>query len=179
MSEGVTNLKNRQLWFDGASVIPSNQIGDYMDNLSPQLWASELTLEINQYNTLVSVEEQIKCGKTHLQEMCTDLNIPDEYKYLNIKAFIWNKLEIICQDFNNEQQQLRRVRVEEEWELYQKFKVVDMLLVMNYVINTFISDNVVWGCGRGSSVSSYILYILNVHDIDSVYYELDYNDFFH
>jgi DNA polymerase III alpha subunit len=35
----------------------------------------------------------------------------------------------------------------------------------------------VWGVGRGSSVSSYVLYLLNVHRIDSIKYNLDYQDF--
>jgi DNA polymerase III alpha subunit len=48
---------------------------------------------------------------------------------------------------------------------------------MVYVIDTFKKNNVIWGVGRGSSVSSYILYLLEVHDVDSVMYDLDFNEF--
>jgi len=34
-----------------------------------------------------------------------------------------------------------------------------------------------WGVGRGSSVSSYILYLIGVHKIDSIKYDLDYKEF--
>jgi DNA polymerase III alpha subunit len=37
----------------------------------------------------------------------------------------------------------------------------------------------VWGIGRGSSVSSYVLYVLGVHDVDSYAYDLDIGDFLH
>ncbi|NDG32954.1 hypothetical protein EB118_23165, partial [bacterium] len=39
-------------------------------------------------------------------------------------------------------------------------------------------NNIVWGVGRGSCVSSYILYLLNIHKIDSLKYNLDINEFF-
>jgi DNA polymerase III alpha subunit len=36
---------------------------------------------------------------------------------------------------------------------------------------------VIWGVGRGSSVSSYVLYLLGVHRINSMYYDLDVGEF--
>jgi len=38
-------------------------------------------------------------------------------------------------------------------------------------------NNIVWGVGRGSSVSSYVLYLIGIHKIDSLYYNLDVEDF--
>jgi DNA polymerase III alpha subunit len=38
-------------------------------------------------------------------------------------------------------------------------------------------NNVVWGVGRGSSVASYVLYLLGVHKIDSIKYNLDIEEF--
>jgi DNA polymerase III alpha subunit len=38
-------------------------------------------------------------------------------------------------------------------------------------------NNVVWGVGRGSSVASYVLYLLGVHKIDSLKYNLDIHEF--
>jgi DNA polymerase III alpha subunit len=52
-----------------------------------------------------------------------------------------------------------------------------ILRAITYVINTLQDKNIVWGVGRGSSVSSYVLYILGVHDVDSVKYNLDIADF--
>jgi len=38
-------------------------------------------------------------------------------------------------------------------------------------------NNIVWGVGRGSSVASYVLFLLGVHKIDSMYYELSVDEF--
>ena len=38
-------------------------------------------------------------------------------------------------------------------------------------------NHVIWGVGRGSSVSSYVLYKLGIHRIDSMFYDLDVEEF--
>ena len=40
-----------------------------------------------------------------------------------------------------------------------------------------IEHQVIWGVGRGSSVASYVLYKLGVHRVDSMYYDLDPQEF--
>jgi DNA polymerase III alpha subunit len=39
-------------------------------------------------------------------------------------------------------------------------------------------NNIVWGVGRGSSVASYVLYLLGIHKIDSIKYNLSPDEFF-
>jgi DNA polymerase III alpha subunit len=39
------------------------------------------------------------------------------------------------------------------------------------------ANRLIWGVGRGSSVASYVLYLLGVHRIDSMYYELNPEEF--
>jgi DNA polymerase III alpha subunit len=54
----------------------------------------------------------------------------------------------------------------------------DVLYVMKYIVDTLRANNIVWGVGRGSSVASYVLFIIGVHKIDSVKYKLPINEFF-
>jgi DNA polymerase III alpha subunit len=37
--------------------------------------------------------------------------------------------------------------------------------------------DIIWGVGRGSSVASYVLYIIGIHRINSIQYDLDYKEF--
>ena len=48
---------------------------------------------------------------------------------------------------------------------------------MKYIIDTLRENNIVWGVGRGSSVSSYMLYLIGVHKVDSIKYNLNINEF--
>jgi DNA polymerase III alpha subunit len=49
---------------------------------------------------------------------------------------------------------------------------------MKYIVDTLRKNQIVWGVGRGSSVASYALYLIGVHKIDSVKYDLPIGEFF-
>ena len=92
--------------------------------------------------------------------------IPDEYKNLDIKSYVLERTPDHAVD-----------RVNEELNLYDKYNIIDVLKVCIYIIDTLRNNNIVWGVGRGSSVASYVLYIIGVHKVDSIKYELDINEF--
>ena len=48
---------------------------------------------------------------------------------------------------------------------------------MIYIVDIMNKENIVWGVGRGSSVSSYLLYLIGVHKVDSLQYNLDVKEF--
>lgn len=96
-----------------------------------------------------------------------DWFIPKEYKEMDIEQFLISQ----CPEENHQ-------RVAEELKLYKKHDMLDVLKVMKYLVDTMRKNNIVWGVGRGSSVSSYCLYLLGIHKIDSVKYRLPISDFF-
>jgi DNA polymerase III alpha subunit len=55
--------------------------------------------------------------------------------------------------------------------------MLDLLRVLKYTVDTLKTNSIVWGVGRGSSVASYVLFLLGVHKIDSVKYNLDWREF--
>ncbi len=69
-------------------------------------------------------------------------------------------------------------RVEQELTLFIKHEMIDVLYVMKYIVDTLRKNNVVWGVGRGSSVASYVLFLIGVHKIDSIKYKLPIEEFF-
>jgi DNA polymerase III alpha subunit len=70
-----------------------------------------------------------------------------------------------------------RERVVEELRLFAKHDMIPVLKTMKYIVDTLRANNIVWGVGRGSSVASYVLFLLGVHKIDSLYYNLDIDEF--
>lgn len=68
-------------------------------------------------------------------------------------------------------------RVSKELELFIQHGMLDLLFYLKYLVDTMRENNIVWGVGRGSSVASYVLYLLGVHKIDSIKYELDIHEF--
>lgn len=68
-------------------------------------------------------------------------------------------------------------RIQHELTVYRSIGKLEVLRLMFYIVDTMVANNQIWGVGRGSSVSSYVLFLIGVHDIDSVKYELDFTDF--
>jgi DNA polymerase III alpha subunit len=68
-------------------------------------------------------------------------------------------------------------RVGQELLLYQERDLFDLLRYLKYLVDTLRKNNVVWGVGRGSSVASYVLFLIGVHRIDSLYYDLNIDEF--
>ena len=93
--------------------------------------------------------------------------IPDDY-YPNLTEMLYGMCE------TDEQ----RDRVSQELELYIKLGMYDVLHVIKYIVDTLRANNIVWGVGRGSSVASYVLYLIGVHKIDSIKYKLPIEEFF-
>lgn len=93
--------------------------------------------------------------------------MPQEYQQLDIAEHILS----LC----DTQAQLQRVG--QELLLYQERNLFDLLRYLKYLVDVMKSNHIIWGVGRGSSVASYVLYLLGVHRIDSLYYDLDPREF--
>jgi DNA polymerase III alpha subunit len=68
-------------------------------------------------------------------------------------------------------------RAGQELLMFQEHNLFNLLRYMKYLVDTMTAHDVIWGVGRGSSVSSYVLYLLGVHKIDSMFYDLDPGEF--
>lgn len=93
--------------------------------------------------------------------------MPQEYQDLDIAAHVLS----LCQTDAELQ------RVGQELLLYQERDLFDLLRYLKYLVDRMRENNLIWGVGRGSSVASYVLYLLGVHRIDSLYYDLDPREF--
>lgn len=92
--------------------------------------------------------------------------IPENYKNFDIEGFLVNQ----CPTQNYE-------RLVAELQEFRSKNMIDLLRWLKYFIDTCRTNNIVWGVGRGSSVASYVLFLIGVHKIDSVKYNLDYKEF--
>jgi len=68
-------------------------------------------------------------------------------------------------------------RTYEELEAFDERGMFPLLQYMIYLVDFMRENNIVWGVGRGSSVASYVLYLIGVHKINSIKYDLDWHEF--
>lgn len=93
--------------------------------------------------------------------------MPDEYKSMDIAKYVLD----LCKNETELQ------RAGEELLKFQDRNMFDLLKFLKYLVDTMKQNNIVWGVGRGSSVSSYVLFLLGVHRINSLYYDLSIDEF--
>jgi len=95
--------------------------------------------------------------------------MPEEYKTLDVDAFLLGKIGgKLTKEWG---------RCLEELEAFRERDMEDLLRYMIYLVDFMRENNIVWGVGRGSSVASYVLYLIGVHRINSIQYDLDWREF--
>ena len=94
-------------------------------------------------------------------------HMPEEYQQLDIAEYILG----LCDS------DAKLQRCGQELLLFQERNLFNLLRYLKYLVDTMRSHNMIWGVGRGSSVASYVLYLLGVHRIDSMFYDLDAREF--
>ena len=107
-----------------------------------------------------TVEEFDQFNQEHWQ-------MPEEYLQLDIAEHILS----LCKS----EPELQRVG--QELLLYQERDLFNLLRYLKYLVDVLRDNNVIWGVGRGSSVASYVLYLMGVHRIDSMFYDLNPREF--
>jgi hypothetical protein len=92
---------------------------------------------------------------------------PEPYRSINVREYVLSRCKTDSE----------RIRVHEEMTMYEERDLTDLLRLMIYLVDTLRKNNIVWGVGRGSSVASYVLFLIGVHKINSLRYDLDIHEF--
>lgn len=178
-----TELNDRVLFFDGETQVTPDRILSLIDQGvdTSGIGVSAITEEITQFNQLVSANKRIQV-KDGCKPLTFEWNLPEPYNSWTDDEVIQYIIDQWANDclgdgMDNQETDLRGKRVSEEIWTYKKLNLIPVLRAIIYIINTLRNQNVVWGVGRGSSVSSYVLYLIGAHDVDSFKYDLDFSEF--
>jgi DNA polymerase III alpha subunit len=133
---------------------------------------------IDQYN-LARSQNADRIPKLNLPEDLTDVSLAffdeaNQCDWFMPENYCPNLVDIIYGLCKTEKE---RARVEEELLLFIQHGMFDLLFYLKYLVDTMRENKIVWGVGRGSSVASYVLYLIGVHKIDSLKYNLDIKEF--
>jgi len=93
--------------------------------------------------------------------------MPDRYLEINV----YDYLNPFCKN----QDEIDRMT--QELEEYQERDMINILRYMIFLVDFMRENNTVWGVGRGSSVASFVLFLIGVHRINSIQYGLDFHEF--
>jgi len=128
---------------------------------------------INFMDTLENLPELIKyippnqTTEEFDEEHSSNWFFPEEYKQMDIAKWVLDQ----CKSDDELQ------RAGEELLLFQERDMFILLRYLKYLVDIMRKNNIVWGVGRGSSVASFVLYLIGIHKINSLYYQLSITEF--
>ena len=144
-------LKNTNLNLDRAIVENTVSIVSAVAELPKLKPYSVLNLSLEEFDTIQQ----------------NNWKMPEEYKTMDIAKYILEQCKT--------DQELQRVG--EELLIFQERNMFPLLQYLKYLVDIMRKNNIVWGVGRGSSVASFVLFLLGVHKINSLYYDLPISEF--
>jgi len=111
-------------------------------------------------------EENLTFDEFH-QKCADEWIFPAIYQTIDVHTWLLDKCKT--------QEEIDRVN--EEYVLYEERDLIMLLRLFIFLVDYMRKNKFVWGVGRGSSVSSYILYLIGVHRVNSLKYGFDIKDY--
>jgi len=102
-----------------------------------------------------------------IEEAVSSWSMPDYYKELDLDTYFAQRVNTVEE----------AVRVADELALFRERNMDVMLRFMIYLVDVMKENKIVWGVGRGSSVSSFLLFLVGLHQINPIKYNLDIREF--
>ena len=150
------------------TLLAGNQVGEIFTTEAEAKTYNQAR-QVN-YSDLPEVTEPPKLDVTpeewHRQNQQTWL-MPKEYAEMDIARWVLQSCD--------EEAELQRCAT--ELLEFDRRGQLPLLCYLKYLVDTLRENQVVWGLGRGSSTASYVLYKIGVHKVDSLYYDLPFDEF--
>ena len=129
-----------------------------------QQYQSELLSETITF--LDAPEELLSFDKFH-ENCAKEWVFPVIYQQINVKTWLLDKCKT----------QHEVDRVNEEYKLFEERNLIMLLRLFIFLVNYMRENKLIWGIGRGSAVSSFCLFLIGIHRVDSLKYNLNIKDF--
>lgn len=180
MSESLSHLKmsdGYKLRFDGLYNCETfTQVKSLMlDGVPPNRIVYD-GAESSKFNSMVSTENGF--SKDVKFKLDHSWKIPDEYKELDIYGIIAEKLESYLVYIPEAKHDIYFDRVSFELRYFEDVDAIEFIQAIIFVIDTFTKNNIFWGVGRGSSCASLCFFLIGLHKVDPIKYDIPTTDFF-
>jgi DNA polymerase III alpha subunit len=93
--------------------------------------------------------------------------MPEQYQSIDLDLYFAQRVSSL--------EEAERVAL--ELSLFRERNMEQLLKFMIYLVDIMRENKIVWGVGRGSSVSSFLLFLVGLHSVNPIKYELDIREF--
>lgn len=185
VSSQSTPLNGRTLRYDGVSVISPEEVAAALLRGVPpsKLLVTELDEDLVTFNANVSAEDELKIDGGGTVQLDLTWQLPPEFLKLDLEGHVLKLWAFgstaLHGTYTPEQLEVAAQRVCDELDEIKRRGMTEFFKTVIYVLHVFRANGVVWGVGRGSSCASYILFLLGLHSVDCVRYQVPMEEFYH
>lgn len=171
----TTDLNNRKILDDGTVICNNSALIEMLySGMDLNLAVSEPSDDVELYN-LVDKFLDTNYGEIQIasEQIFKDVNwfdywtTPDPYVSMDIEQYVFNRCKTTEEI----------LRVQEELKRFKKHNMLPVLRHLVYLTDFWRERNIFWGVGRGSSVGSFILYLIGINRINPMDFDLGIDEF--
>jgi DNA polymerase III alpha subunit len=108
-----------------------------------------------------------------LSEQRYEWDLPDTYRMFDLDTYLARLLV----ELDPDDIEVYAERLQQELEMMRDRGMEEFIRLLIYIVNTFRLHNVVQGIGRGSACASLVLYLIGVHMVDPILYDIPIGEF--
>jgi DNA polymerase III alpha subunit len=140
--------------------------------------------EVELFNREVSEADVLRSDSSEPVNIDMAWQLPQKYKDLNLREYVFDKfIEVGARlgyaNLSEPECDAYADRLDAELAEIERRGMVEFTKTIIFVLDTFREKGILWGVGRGSSCASYVLYILGLHVVDCVKFNVPMEEFFH
>jgi len=166
-----TQLKDRVLWWDGSVTVSPGEVPGLLLQGVPveKIIVTEMTPDLELFNRLS--DNPLRTEGPHGAQLDLTWQLPSEYLTLDLDKYVQERVKNFPPSYiERAALELKLIALRGQTELFR---------TLIYVVDRLSAHQIVWGVGRGSSCASLILYLIGLHCVDPVKYDIDPSEFFH
>lgn len=183
MRDLKTELNDRTLRYDGVNIVAPAQVPALlMYGIPPdQIKVTVADEDVCMFNANVAAADRILVAGNEPISIPLRWVIPAKYLEIDLTEYVIAVYENCAKKLNYTSSELDHAenRIVAELAEIERRGMVEFVKTVIFIIDEFRKANVVWGVGRGSSCASYILFLLGLHLVDPVRFDIPMDEFFH
>jgi DNA polymerase III alpha subunit len=166
-----TVLTDRELFYDGTSRVKPALVPElFLYGVPPEKVAvTELSEDVELFNQLSDVLLQVNEPADFNPDL--SWNLPEHWANLDLDAYFEGRLARADDRY--------KARALAELKQVRERGLENLIRAIGYVVERFKETGQVWGVGRGSSCASLLLFLLGLHQVDPIKYNIPLEEFFH
>ena len=174
-----TELEDRVLRYDGVSIIDPELLSEMLIKGAPpqKLRVTHHTQDSSKFNESCIPDEQISDSILDINLPELKILIPEKYKDIDVFEHVIPKYKQVCAFYTKDQLKKSETRLAQELVQFESRGLINLLRIIIFVVDEFKNKNQLWGVGRGSSCASYLLFLIGLHMVDPVKYDIPLNEF--